>query len=272
MHKHSLCKIIFLILLTNYSFSYNNHPIGARSASMGNTSLNFSDIFSSFNNQAGLSKLKNTSAGFSYENRFLLNNLSSKSVAFALPTKSGVFGVDINYFGFELYNESKLGLAFGKSFGKNFFAGIKFDYLYTHIAENYGNKGIITGEAGLQARVAKNLFLGVHVFNPFRVKLADYNNERIPAIMSLGLLYKISEKVQLVVETEKDIDYKPVFKTGLEYHIVKQIFVRTGISTNPMECCFGFGLEFKNFKIDFAAKSNPVLGYTPIISIIYNFK
>ncbi|MFA6922670.1 MAG: hypothetical protein WC223_00310 [Bacteroidales bacterium] len=269
-----ILKNIFLFIFLfsiHQSFAYDNHPIGARSAALGISSLNFSDIWSSFNNQAGLSKIKNISVGFSYENRFFLNSLSSKSLAFALPTKSGVFALDFNYFGFELFNETKFGFAFGKSFGENFSAGIQLDYLYTHIAENYGNKGILTGEAGLQAKVAKKLFLGVHIFNPFRVKLADYNNERVPAIMRLGLLYKISDKVLLAVETEKDIDFKPLFKTGLEYHIVKQIFLRTGLSTNPTEYCFGFGLELKIFKIDFATKTNSILGCTPVISMIYDF-
>jgi hypothetical protein len=269
--KIYLGLIILFYSIPNWATNDNN-PIGGRSAGMGYTGVTLADPWSVQNNQAGLGYLKNISAGIYYENRFLVNELSSKSAAFILPTQSGVFGVDMNYFGYDKYNETKVGLAYGKAFGEKISAGIKFDYLNTHIADNYGDKRNVTFEIGVLSKLSKSLSIGAHVFNPIRVKVAEYNDERIATIIKLGLMYNFSDKVIVIAETEKNINYKPVFKAGIEYHIIKEIYLRTGISTNPTLNTFGIGIELKKIKIDFASSINQVFGYSPQISIVYNIK
>jgi hypothetical protein len=251
--------------------SNDNNPIGGRSAGMGYTGVTLSDPWSVQNNQAGLGYLNKISAGLYYENRFLLNELSTKAAVFVLPTQSGVFGVNMSYFGYENYNETKVGLAYGKSFGEKISAGIQLDYLSTHIAENYGNKSGVTFEVGVLSKLSKSLSIGAHVFNPIRIKLADYNDERIPTILKLGLMYNFSDKVIVIAEAEKNISYKAVFKGGIEYHIIKEIYLRAGMSTNPTLNTFGIGFEFKKLKIDFASSIHQVLGYSPQISLLYSF-
>lgn len=269
-------KIILFIIIVFCSFtnraSNDNNPIGGRSAGMGYTGVTLSDPWSVQNNQAGLGYVNNISAGLYYENHFLVNELSSKSVAFILPTQSGVFGVNMNYYGYDKYNETKVGLAYGKSFGEKIAAGIQFDYLNTHIADNYGNKRNVTFEVGILSKLTKSLTIGAHVFNPISVKVADYNDERIPTIIKLGLMYNFSNKVLVIAETEKNINYKPVFKAGIEYHIIKEVYLRTGMSTNPTLNTFGIGVELKKLKIDFASTIHQTLGYSPQISILYNIK
>lgn len=270
----SLLTIVLVILLHTLKLysSNDNSPQGARSAALGNASVTFADFWAIQNNQAGLADFKNIAAGVYYENRFLLKELSLKSVAFVLPTKSGTFGININYFGFNLYNESKIGLAYAKSFGKYFSAGIQLDYLTTSIGEDYGSKSVVTFEFGLRSQLNENLCIAAHVFNPIRVKIASYDDERIPTIFKLGLSYTFSKNIIAVIETEKDINYKAVVKAGLEYQIIKEASVRIGITTNPCIYTFGFGLILKKFKIDFASSIHQVLGYSPQISLIYIIK
>jgi hypothetical protein len=268
--KIYLCFIILLSSVPNWA-SNDNNPIGGRVAGMGFTGVTLTDSWSVQNNQAGLGFVKNISAGMYYENHFLVKELSSKSVAFVLPTQSGVFGLNMNYFGYEKYNETKLGLAYGKAFGEKISAGIQLDYLNTHIAEDYGNKGNMTFEIGILSKLNKSLTIGAHVFNPIRVKVADYNDERIATIFKLGLSYNFSNKVLVIAETEKNINYKPQFKAGLEYHIIKEIYLRTGLSTNPTQNTFGIGIELKKIKIDLASSYHQVLGYSPQMSLVYNF-
>ncbi len=247
-----------------------NWPIGGRSSGMANASVTLNDLWSIHNNQAGLTGIKNFSAGLYYENRFGLKNLGLKAGAIAVPTKSGVFGLSITHFGYSQYNESKIGLAYAKAFGTKFSAGVQLDYLSTHIAENYGNSSALAAEIGLRYQINKNLCIGAHIFNPTRAKVADYNNEHAPTIARLGLSYAFSEKLILAAESEKDIDYDPVFKAGIEYRPIKQLYFRTGISTNPVLNAFGFGLEFKSFNLDFSASYHQALGFTPQVSLIFH--
>lgn len=262
----------FLGLSSFSSFAYiDNYPIGARSFAMGNASVTLSDVWSVHHNQAGLAFQKNISGGIFYESKFFIPNLGLKGGAVVVPTNSGVFGLNISSFGYSKYNENKIGIAYGRTFGEYFSAGIQLDYLRTQVAENYGSKGVIAGEAGVQAKLSKNFIIGAHIFNLNRAKGAIYNNEKIPTIMRAGLGYTFSDKVIICVETEKDIDFKPIIKFGLEYHVIEALYIRAGTSTNPFINSFGVGVFLKNIQLDVAAAMHPVLGYSSQMSLSYKF-
>jgi len=261
---------IMLSLFQPLNAQVGNDLIGARSAAMGGYNVTLSDVWSANNNQAGLGFMKDLSAGIYYENRFLLSETSYKAGAFVLPVKTGAFSVSVTSFGFELYNETKAGLSYGMRFGDKFAIGVQLNYLNTSLAQEYGSKTSFTGAVGLIAKLSKELSLGVHVYNPTRAQLAEYDNERIPTIMKLGLDYRFSDKVMLAVSTEKDVDFDAVLNAGIEYHITQMLYLRGGISTNPTQYAFGFGMQFKDFKIDLSSSFHQTLGITPGISIIYN--
>lgn len=270
MLKRICFLVIFIQAASTLLATGEDFPVGGRSAGMANSSVTLNDFWAIHHNQAGLTGISNFSAGIYYENRFGIKNLGLKAGAVVIPTKSGVFGLSITHFGYSQYNESKIGLAYAKAFGEKFSAGVQLDYLSTHIAENYGNASAIAGEIGLRYQMNKSLCIAGHIFNLNRAKIADYNDERIPTTVRLGLSYTFSEKIIITAESEKDIQYNPVIKAGLEYHPIKELFFRTGISTNPMLNAFGFGLEFKNFKLDFATSYHQTLGFTPQFSIIFS--
>ena len=269
--------LLFLLLFTflQPAFSGNeNLPVGARSAAIGNASVCLVDVWSVYHNQANLAYHKNISAAVYYENKFLVKEMSLQAVAFVLPTKkTGVFGVSYSRFGYSLYNESKYNLSYGKSFGPNFSAGVGMNYLSAYVTENYGRKGSFTVELGVRAILLKKLVVGFHAYNLTRAKMANYNNERIPTVLRLGLQYNFSEKVFLSAEAEKDIDHKPIFKMGIEYRPAKLFYLRAGISTNPFISSFGIGFNIsEKFNIDLASTVHPVLGLSPMAALSYNFK
>lgn len=249
-----------------------NFPIGARAAGMGNASVSLSDAWSAHHNQAGLGFLRDPTAGVYYENRFLLKELSVKGGVAALPLSGGVFGLCISNFGYSLYHENKYSLSFAKAFGKKLSAAVAMDYLSTGIGEGYGTKGVLAAEFGIQAKPLKGLTIGVHIFNPTRAKIAEYNDERLPTVIRLGGDYNFSDKVKVAVETEKDIAQKAIFKAGIEYKPVKEFYLRAGVGTNPNLSSFGFGINIKNLKIDVAANYHQTLGFSPQLGLTYIFK
>jgi len=262
------------ISITFSSFAGNESiQAGGRAAGVAGATVTYKDIWSAFHNQAGLAYLKNFSAGAFNETSFLMSELSTRGVAVALPVNDlGVFAVSLSYYGFNLYNEKKIGLAYAKSFGEKISAAIQVDYLGTSISEGYGSNSAFTVEAGFRAEIFPKLFLGAHVFNPVRAKLADYDKEKIPTVLKGGLSYLFSEKVTVSIESEKDMDADNIFKAGAEYHIVKILYVRGGISTNPTKTSFGFGIDLDAFKFDIAASYHQQLGYTPNVSLMYSPK
>jgi hypothetical protein len=249
-----------------------NDVVGANASGMGGYNVTLSDVWSANNNQAGLGFITDVSGGIFYENRFLLKETSYRAGAFVLPVSKGAFGISVASFGYSLYNETKAGLSYGQRFSDNFSAGVQLNYLNTKLSQEYGTKSSLTAAVGLIARLNSELSLGVHVYNPTRTKLAEYDTESIPTVMKLGLDYRFSDKVMLGVETEKDLDYDAVIKAGIEYHITEIFYLRGGISTNPTQSSFGFGLQMKNFKMDISSSFHQTLGMTPGISLIYSKK
>ena len=205
-----LTSLILICLLPFCSFSGNdNYNIGGRFAGMGNTSVSISGLWSVHFNQAGLAFIDNSIVGISYENRFLMQGLGVKGLAAAIPIGAGAFGLEINSFGYTKYSENKYGLAYSRKLSDNFSAGIQMDYIQTHIAENYGSKGIFVMEAGIQAHLTDKLNIGSHIYNPTRTKLATFvvdsihnYSEFAPTIMALGLDYTFSTKLIVALDVE----------------------------------------------------------------------
>jgi hypothetical protein len=273
--RWTLLLLVFslLILTQSVQAQKDNIPIGARSAAMGGASVCLSDFWSVHNNQAGMASYNEMAVGIYGENRFLLKELSQGAFGFVMPVKkAGVFGISYNYFGYSLYQESKAGLSYAMAFGKRISAGVQLDYINLHQGEDYGNANIFTFEVGVRAELIKNLILGVHVYNPIHVKISKYGPERVPVIFKAGLAYNFSDKAIIAIETEKDLSNKARFRAGVEYHVVKPVYLRIGIGTAPYTNSFGLGLEFGAFKADISASRHQVLGFSPQLSLSYSFK
>lgn len=251
----------------------HNPQLGARAAAMSNAAVTNVDEWAIHHNQAALAYLKKPTAAISYQNRFLLNELSTKAVAFALPTENaGTFGVSVSQFGYTQYNETKAGIAYARQLGKRISAGVRLNYYHIGFQESYyGNTGVLTAEIGMLAKVTDDLTIGAHLYNPSYAKIADYNDERIPVILRIGAGYEFSEKLTANVEVQKDLNNDPNVKIGAEYKVVDMLYLRGGLSTNHFENSFGFGLNFGDFSIDLASSYHYILGYSPQASMHYAF-
>ena len=273
MNKFFTLCCCLLFFYVNVKAGNDNYPSGAGPAGMGNASVTMQNLWSVSHNQAGLAGLEKIAAGVYYDRRFNLDELSIKSFGAALPvSKLGVFGIHVNMFGYSLYNEKKIGIGYARKFSEMVNVGVQLNYHTTSIAENYGSNNAFTVEGGIQVKLIEGMTAGFHIFNPTQASLAEYDDERIPTIMKFGLGYKFSTKLFAAIESEKDIDQEAMFKGGIEYRPVEQIYIRAGISTNPVLNSFGAGFIIGNLQIDIAATLHQSLGYTPQASLIYTFE
>ena len=255
--------------------AHDNYPAGARYAAMGNVGVMYPGLWSVSYNQAALGFYNHLSAGFHHENRFALSEFSLHSFAITLPTGTGTFALSCSYFGYSLYNESKIGLGFGKALNKKLSAGLQFNWLNSHISDETGNVGAMVIEAGILAKPTDNLSIGFHIFNPAASGFSTLiQKEPIPVTIRFGIGYEFRKKAFFAIETEKDIKMNPpFFKTGIEYRIMQNIYARTGVMiSNLISHTAGVGVILTRMEIDFAVSHHQILGYTPHLSIQYNIK
>jgi hypothetical protein len=224
--------LLFALFLSLQLFGQGGVPpaSGARGIAMGNTGVTFQDIHSAFGNQAGLAWLQGFSATVQGEQRFLIGEIRSVAAAAALPTSSGTFGLNIQYFGFEAFNEQRIGLAYGRQLLENFSIGAQVDLLNTRIQE-YGSNMAVTFELGAQARISKQLIFGIHAYSPAEIKILE--DEALPTVFSSGIAYLPSEKVFVTLELEKDIQFPLRVKGGFEYQVIDILLSESRFSNQP---------------------------------------
>ena len=239
--------------------------------SLGAYSTKQADVFSFGNNQAALASVKTTSVGIYGERRFLLSETSLYSLAAAIPTSLGNFGLQLNYSGFKNFNESKIGLAYSRSLGSKLDIGVQFNY-YGYRIPTYGNASTINFEAGAIVHFSEKLNGGIHIYNPVAGKLGKSSDEKLAAAYKLGLGYDASDNFYVSAEIIKEED-KPVNVTGgIQYHFKKQFFVRAGFVSETTSGFGGVGIAWKNLRLDIAANYHPQLGFSPGLLLIANFK
>jgi hypothetical protein len=269
--KNGTLLIIFFLVSIVSKCQALRRPAAASYIGGGAYSRNHTDVFSFNSNQALLAQLKNAAIGVYGERRFFLSELNNYYVALAVPTSSGNFGLNANYFGFAGYNESKIGLAYARKLGNKVDVGVQFNYNGI-TAAGYDKASAISFEAGTVLHLSEKLHTGFHVNNPVGGKFGKDHSEKLPSVYTAGFGYDASEKFFFSLEMIKEEDQDVNINAGLQYKFIPQLLIRTGISSATSTASFGIGLSLDNLRLDVAASYHPQLGISPGLLLLYNFK
>lgn len=246
-------------------------PLSVLYAGFGAYSKNFSDIFSATSNQASLAQLKTGGFGVYGERRFLLEELNGYTAVIALPTTSGIFGFEGDYFGSAAFNENELGILYARKIKKLIDVGAKFNYYTVHIP-GYGSASAVNFEVGTIFHFTDKLHSGIHVYNPAGSKLGKTVREKLASVYRLGIGYEASDMVFTSAEIVKMENQQISVNAGLQYNLQKNIFIRTGISTANNNSFVSIGFKLSFARIDVNAAYHPQLGFTPGFLLLLNFK
>ncbi len=265
--------VLFIIFISSSTKAYSENDLaGARSNAMAKASVASIDIWANYNNQAALAKLDKIQFGVFYENRFQLQDLSTKALALYYPTKLGGFNLNYSQFGSDLYKESKIGLGYSKALGEHLWASVQINQMRIKLNQVYGEQSKHNFEIGLLAEIFSDFFLGFHIFNPSQEKFETlYFDEAIPTVARLGFSWHLSKETILNTEVEKDFDNDIRIKFGVEHQFIKNLHIRLGASNQPNNISFGLGYQYKIAKINLAYSKHQNLGYTPSFDLNISF-
>ncbi|QCR24447.1 hypothetical protein [Pontibacter sp. SGAir0037] len=264
---------LLLIFLSPYfAYAQADIPAGARAAALGNASVTLPDIWGLHNNVAGIARLEQAQFGVYTENRFGMRALSTVALQAVYPTASyGNYGLSLSRFGDELFSQQHIGLGLGHKLGQ-FSLGGKVD-VWQVAVQGYGSRKAVALSVGGQAEIVPDLNFGAYAYNINQAKLAEFEDERLPTIMKAGLSYRPYQRVVLLVETEKHIDFAADFKAGLEYLLLQEkLAVRTGFSSETNKATFGAGFQARQLQVDYAFGSTTLLGISNHLSVSYKLR
>lgn len=266
-------KLLLYLIFCVAGFSSQSQtarkPVSVIFTRLNTYSSSHANAFSFGANQAALGSLKNFSAGLYTERRFLLKEMSLYSGAVVLPTASGNFGLKGDYFGDASFNETGLGLAYGRKLGDKISVGVQFNY-YSFKTAGYGSASAVNAEGGIIIQLADALNVGMHIYNPTGVAVGKTGEEKLPSIYAAGFGYDVSKKFFIGAEIEK-MEGRPVnVHTGLQYYFDEKLFASAGISPATSIYYMGFGVLLKNMQLTAVASVHPQLGFTPGLQLLFN--
>jgi len=245
---------------------------GSRHQALSDAAVGLSDCWSVFGNQAGLAAINRPVVGGSFQNRFLVNELSTRAGFMVLPVQSSVFAFSLSQFGRIPFRQEKYGLAFARHFSPKLNFGLQFNNYRLFLSEENRSVSSFGAELGVQYLFTERFVVGLHVMNPYRisVKLSS-GTFHYPSGIKIGSFYRLSDLFSLTTELENDLDDHFIMKTGIEYTILEKLFVRTGVSGKPYQLSAGIGFQVKKLTLDLATTYNQYLGNSPSVSFQYQF-
>jgi hypothetical protein len=262
----------FSLFAVNFSKAQETYPESVRASALAGSSASLDGSWALFGNQAGLATVEKSALGGSFQNRFLVKELSSGSGFFVFPVQSSVFAVSVYQFGKSIFRHEKIGLAYARKLNPRLRFGLQFNYHRLFIAEENKSADTYGLELGFQYRLSDRLVLGFHSRNPYKISLKTLSGEfSYPSVYTLGGYYRLSDSFGWTTELAKDLSHPLILKSGFEYSIREQLFLRTGISGKPYQLTAGLGFAANRLKIDMAVAYNQYLGNSPSVSFQYQF-
>jgi len=262
----------FLLFLGTSLMAQNGAPLpaGARGVGMGNTGVSNRDIHSIFSNIAGIAFLQGSQFALFGEERFAGSGISNIAVGASHSVGIGAFGLILQNYGIEDFNEQKIGLGYARKLSDKLSLGVQFDFLNTRITD-HGSASIFTFEIGFLAPISKELTVGARIFSPIRVTIVD--DEEVLGVLGIGFSYQPSKKVTFNGEVEKGVDTDISVRAGIEYQIHPVVSLRVGGASNPTLITFGLGFKISDqFSIDVASSYHQTLGLSPGVGLRYGLK
>ncbi len=261
--------VIFIFHLTAESFC--QIAPGARQIAVAHADVALSDdVFAIFNNPAGLAQLSKLETGIFYSpSPFDVKELATGFAAISLPAKFGVLSAGFMFFGFNLYQENKISLSYSRKLFDNFSAGITANYHNLKI-EKYGSDYSVSLDLGGIAKLNDNIQIGFSAKNISRATFGSESNQ-IPSELWFGVMFKPAEPLNTYFALQKDLDYDPSLRFGIEYRIIEYLALRSGFNNYPSTYNFGIGVFLKIFEFDYALFTHHDLGLTHQAGLIIRF-
>jgi len=267
MVKLMYLLVIASIFIQNILAQNGYYELGARSQGVGNSSVTFIDGNAIFNNIGAISKLETTSLHASYLVLPGLAGIGIASLGLVWPFKPFNLAIGAARLGNNIYNEHRLSLGAGNQFGHTGL-GLQVNY-FQFSFEGLGSRQVVVLEFGGVTEITPEFFFGAHIYNLNQAKISRATGEPIPTLIKAGLSYHPHDRLLVGIEVEKDIDFEPNLKFGLEYKPIQMASFRTGLNSRPARYFFGFGLEVNPFELDYGISHHPSLGNSHQLSISY---
>ena len=257
-----------LMIYTNCCAMENNGR-GVKAVGMANAFVAISDDPWAINyNPAGLTQIYTMQcSAFMVPEQYGLEELRTTAIAASVPLSFSTLGFKVEYFGFDLYNETEFGIAIAGKIDRNVSTGISLNYQRLDI-KGYGTEGNFMLDAGILAQVTERVRAGFSIQNVTGTTIGKIG-DKIPQVCAFGISWFPLYDLLLTIEMEKDVRFPASIKFGIEQIVLHVFALRAGVANNPDKYSAGIALKYSSFEFGYAAYSHPDLGWTHQIELSF---
>jgi hypothetical protein len=244
------------------------------SPAIASTTVADTHYWTAFNNPAMLGYIDKPEFALQFENRYILSELSTKSIQFGLPSSLINTGISFSHFGYSLYQEMLLGVSFSRNFSDRFSMGVQFNYYTAYFSASDTYRGAFLPQIGLSVRLTPDFSLGFNTFNPFQTNIrTEFVTKRIPSMFSLGTEYFFSKDLVWRTQVDKEMSSTYRVAMGFEYQMLQFFDFKLGAyGSDYLVPCLGVGIQTGKFLIDLNCEMHPLLGLNTLVAIKYRFE
>lgn len=257
-------RMLLFILLLFVARSNAQVHIGARGNALAGAVSAVKDPWSATGNPAGIANERQFSVFLNYSKPFVSTDIARQNGVFIIPFKQLVLALGFLRYGNELYVESEPFIGIAQSFN-HFSLGISVSRS-SWLIRNYGERAEYNVRAGIQVFDHGRLSVGLSAGKNF----GSVETESIS--ISAGLKYANSEKILVAADLSPDYHNKKwVLKTGIEYAIINNFWLLSGVRTFPFSQTFGFAVKRHAVIFRFSFEQNRNLGSIIQLELGYAF-
>ena len=199
-----------------------------------------------------------------------LKELGTAAVGLGVHFPFAGIGLTAASFGFDLYREHLISLAFGRTMGSKVAYGLRMKVMGVRI-ENYGFDQTFGFDMGFLIWIGENLLWGGCLKNLNKPGLGEANEE-LPQVFQTGFCYYPREGMMFALQADKDVRFPTRMGFGCEYQIFQNLSLRVGVGSNPATFSGGMGIRLRSFQLDYGLSSHQVLGLTHAVGVTLRFQ
>ncbi len=246
--------------------------IGAKESAMALAVVALPGHFSIFQNQAFLVEEKFSSLNLSFRQPWLIKGYHESALSLICPIPSAVLALGVVQSSVATYKETSVSISMAKRLTRKLSGGICVNYFFLNLPETGQSIGSFQVDCGIGYQHSRRLSLGIHLRNCAQTAAETFQyNLVFPLVIRGGASSRLSEQLLLAGETIFKKNDGVAFRFGTEYKIIENFLLRGGLSTNPFQHSFGFGYRWRFCQLDFALVHHEILGYSPLLSINFDF-
>lgn len=258
--KRNVKFILFLFISQCCSYLSGQSTLrlgGATTASTAGVSTMMQGKNALYHNAAGLTSFdKSLAFDISYENKYGIKGLNSLGLGVLKKSGNSYFAFGLSQFGLSEYKEQNLFFSYARPLSQHISIGTTMHHNQLRIID-YGSTSFFSFDIGIHSKINRQLRLASSIYNFLQSENVASNS---PSIISIGLGYAPSEKVEMLLEFQK-IENRPLSpKIAIVYNPTKALELRMGTDIVKGEYGIGMGYYISQYLLRMGYSSHLQLG------------